>query len=111
MTGAMPAFFPEFERIRRGRNHPGDPPAADRGQGRAGADSLEEPNTKFEGNLRAPKGGTMWLEIIGAGLLYLMLALTLGVLTLSHGRMWVFVLGIFFPIFWLFGAVSKPADM
>ena len=53
----------------------------------------------------------MWSEIIGAGLLYLLLAMTLGVLTLSHGRMRVFVIGIFLPIFWLFGAVSKPADM
>ena len=54
----------------------------------------------------------MWWEIgIGGALVYLTLAMTLGLLTLSHGHVWTFVLGIFLPIFWLFGAVLKPADM
>ena len=33
---------------------------------------------------------------------------TLGMATLRNGRTGFFILGIFFPIFWIFGALSRP---
>lgn len=45
--------------------------------------------------------------IIGGGILYIVLLITLGVLTLRKGH-WVMFIGIFFPFFWLIGAVIPP---
>jgi hypothetical protein len=51
----------------------------------------------------------MWWGIgIGAGLLYLVLLVTLGVMTLRKGHWVMFVIGIFLPLFWLIGAVIPP---
>jgi hypothetical protein len=51
----------------------------------------------------------MWWGIgIGAGLLYLVLLITLGVMTLRKGHWVMFVIGIVFPLFWLIGAVIPP---
>jgi len=45
---------------------------------------------------------------IGGGILYLVLLITTGVLTLRHGHVWMFVVGIFLPFFWLIGAIVPP---
>jgi hypothetical protein len=46
---------------------------------------------------------------IGFGaLLYIVLLITLGVMTLRKGHWVMFVLGIFLPLFWLIGAVIPP---
>ena len=45
---------------------------------------------------------------IGGGILYLVLILTLGVLTLRKGHWVMFIVGIFLPFFWLIGAVIPP---
>jgi len=45
---------------------------------------------------------------IGGGILYLVLILTLGVLTLRKGHWVMFVVGIFLPFMWLIGAVIPP---
>jgi hypothetical protein len=46
---------------------------------------------------------------IGFGaLLYIVLLITLGVMTLRKGHWVMFVLGIFMPLFWLIGAVIPP---
>lgn len=50
----------------------------------------------------------MWYGI-GFGLLYLVLIITLGVMTLRKGHWVMFIVGFFFPIFWLIGAVIPPA--
>ena len=49
----------------------------------------------------------MWVLL---GILYFVLLVTLGVMTLRKGHMVLFVIGIFFPILWLVGAVIGPAE-
>src|ERR1700675_1388522 len=59
-------------------------------------------------NLRLAKGGTMWWGIgIGGGILYLIGAFTLGLMTLRNGHGWMFFFGIFFPVLWIFGAFMR----
>ena len=50
----------------------------------------------------------MWWGIVG-GLLYVVLLVTLGVITLRNGRGWLFLLGIFLPFLWIMGAFMRPA--
>jgi hypothetical protein len=51
----------------------------------------------------------MWWGIgIGGGILYLVLLVTLGIMTIRKGHGWMFFFGIFLPIFWLIGAVMQP---
>ena len=53
----------------------------------------------------------MWWGIgIGAGLLYLVLLVTLGIMTLRKGHWVMFILGIFLPLFWLIGAGIPPVS-
>jgi len=48
----------------------------------------------------------MWWGIGFGGLfLYLVIAFTLGLMTLRKGHWVMFILGIFLPIFWLIGAL------
>jgi hypothetical protein len=49
----------------------------------------------------------MWWGI-GFGILYVVLMITLGILTLRKGHWVMFIIGIFLPIFWLIGAVIPP---
>jgi hypothetical protein len=52
----------------------------------------------------------MWWGIgIGGAILYLIVAFTLGLMTLRNGHGWLFFFGIFFPVLWIFGAFSRPA--
>ena len=46
--------------------------------------------------------------ILGGGLLYLVLLVTLGTLTIRNGHWVMFTVGIFFPLFWLIGATMRP---
>jgi hypothetical protein len=46
---------------------------------------------------------------IGGGILWLILMVTLGILTLRKGHWVMFIIGIFLPLFWLIGAVIPPA--
>ena len=48
----------------------------------------------------------MWWEI-GIGALYVVLLVTLGVMTLRNGHRWMFVFGIFFPLVWIIGASMR----
>jgi len=43
--------------------------------------------------------------IVGGGILYLILMITLGVMTIRKGHWIIFIIGIFLPFFWLFGAI------
>jgi hypothetical protein len=48
----------------------------------------------------------LWISF---GALYLVLLVTLGVMTLRNGHGWLFFFGIFFPLLWIVGAVMAPA--
>jgi hypothetical protein len=51
----------------------------------------------------------MWWGIgFGGFFIYLVLLITLGVLTLRNGHTWLFVFGIFIPLLWIIGAVLRP---
>jgi ATP/ADP translocase len=51
----------------------------------------------------------MWFVFGGlAALLYIALIVTLGVSTLRNGHVFMFILGIFLPIFWIIGAIMQP---
>ena len=51
----------------------------------------------------------MWWGIGFGGLfLYLLVLFTLGLGTLRNGHGWMFFFGIFFPLFWLIGALIPP---
>jgi hypothetical protein len=54
--------------------------------------------------LEAP--GMLWF---GVGILYVVLLITLGIMTIRKGHWVMFVVGIFFPLFWLIGAILPPA--
>jgi ABC-type multidrug transport system permease subunit len=43
--------------------------------------------------------------IVGGAILYFVLIVTLGVMTIRKGHWVIFVIGIFLPFFWLFGAI------
>jgi hypothetical protein len=47
---------------------------------------------------------------IGGGLaiLYVVLLITLGILTIRKGHWVMFIVGIFLPLFWIIGAVMPP---
>ena len=49
----------------------------------------------------------MWWGI-GGGILYLVLLVTLGVMTIRKGHWVMFILGIFLPLFWIIGALMPP---
>jgi hypothetical protein len=45
---------------------------------------------------------------IGGGVIYVVLLVTLGILTIRKGHWVKFLIGIVFPLFWLFGAILRP---
>jgi hypothetical protein len=52
----------------------------------------------------------LWAIGIGGFFLYLLVAFTLGLMTLRNGHGWMFFFGIFFPILWIFGAFMRPPE-
>ena len=50
-----------------------------------------------------------WLWILIA-VVYIGLFFWLGLSTLRNGHGWLFFFGIFFPILWIFGAFTGPAN-
>ena len=50
----------------------------------------------------------MWWGIGLGAILYVVLLVTLGVMTLRKGHWVMFIVGIFLPIFWLIGAIMAP---
>jgi apolipoprotein N-acyltransferase len=51
----------------------------------------------------------MWWAIgIGGVILYFLVLLTLGLMTLRRGHGWLFFFGIFFPLLWFIGAFLGP---
>ena len=47
---------------------------------------------------------------IGGGILYLVLLVTLGVVTLRKGHIVLFIVGIILPFLWLVGAIMPPVS-
>ena len=45
---------------------------------------------------------------LGFGVLYLVLLVTLGILSIRKGHWVMFIIGLFFPLFWLIGALMPP---
>jgi hypothetical protein len=51
----------------------------------------------------------MWYGIGGGlAILYVVLLITLGILTIRKGHWVMFILGIFLPLFWIIGALMRP---
>jgi hypothetical protein len=51
----------------------------------------------------------MWY--VGGGLLailYIVLLITLGLMTIRKGHWVMFIVGIFIPLFWIIGAIMPP---
>jgi len=49
------------------------------------------------------------LFVIG-GVLYFILLVTLGLMSIRKGHWVMFIIGIFFPLFWLIGALMPPRE-
>jgi hypothetical protein len=45
---------------------------------------------------------------VGLGILYFILLVTLGIMSIRKGHWVMFILGIVFPLFWLIGALMPP---
>ena len=45
---------------------------------------------------------------VGLGIVYFILPVTLGIMSIRKGHWVMFLLGIFFPVFWLIGALMAP---
>jgi hypothetical protein len=44
----------------------------------------------------------------GLGILYFVLVITLGVMSIRKGHWVMFLIGFIFPLFWLIGAIMPP---
>lgn len=45
---------------------------------------------------------------VGLGVLYFILLLTLGIMSIRKGHWVMFIIGIFIPLFWIIGALMPP---
>jgi ABC-type multidrug transport system permease subunit len=48
------------------------------------------------------------MEFVIGGIVYFILLVTLGVITIRKGHWVMFVIGIFIPLFWIIGALMPP---
>jgi len=48
------------------------------------------------------------IAFVGLGILYFVLLVTLGIISIRKGHWVMFIIGIFFPLFWLIGALLPP---
>ena len=50
-----------------------------------------------------------WIGIVGVTLFitYMLLFLSIGFRTIGNGHLWMFLIGFFFPVFWLLGALVR----
>ena len=46
----------------------------------------------------------------GLGILYVVLVITLGVMTFRGGHYWLFWLGFFMPLLWIIGGLIEPTE-
>jgi hypothetical protein len=52
----------------------------------------------------------MWYWTGGLGILYFVLMITLGVITIRKGNWVMFIIGIFIPLLWIIGALMPPKN-
>ena len=45
---------------------------------------------------------------VGLGVLYFILLVTLGIMSIRKGHWVMFIIGIFVPVFWVIGALMPP---
>lgn len=50
------------------------------------------------------------MEIVIGGILYFILLVTLGIITLRKGHWVMFIIGIFLPLFWIIGALIPKKE-
>ena len=50
------------------------------------------------------------MEFVIGGVLYFILLVTLGIITIRKGHWVMFVIGIFLPLFWIIGALMPPKE-
>jgi hypothetical protein len=50
----------------------------------------------------------MWLWVGIGGALYIILMVSLGLMTVRNGHGWMFFFGFFFPLLWVIGAFMQP---
>ena len=50
------------------------------------------------------------MEFVIGGILYFVLLVTLGILTLRKGHWVMFIIGIFLPLFWIIGALIPAKE-
>jgi hypothetical protein len=48
------------------------------------------------------------MEFVIGGILYFILLVTLGIITIRKGHWVMFIIGIFIPLFWIIGALMPP---
>ena len=48
------------------------------------------------------------MEFVLGGILYFVLMVTLGIISIRKGHWVMFILGIFLPLFWIIGALMPP---
>ena len=48
------------------------------------------------------------MYFIGMGVIYFVLIVTLGILTIRKGHWVLFLIGIIFPLLWIIGAILPP---
>ena len=51
----------------------------------------------------------MDIRLVG-GLIYIILLVTLGVMSIRKGHWVMFVLGLFIPLFWIIGGLMPPVE-
>ncbi|MGH2994301.1 MAG: hypothetical protein ACRDL1_12305 [Solirubrobacterales bacterium] len=50
------------------------------------------------------------MEFVIGGILYFILLVTLGIITIRKGHWVMFIIGIFIPLFWIIGALMPPRE-
>lgn len=50
------------------------------------------------------------MEFVIGGILYFILLVTLGIMTIRKGHWVMFIIGIFLPLFWIIGALMPARE-
>lgn len=50
------------------------------------------------------------MEFVIGGVLYFILLVTLGIMSIRKGHWVMFIIGIFIPLFWIIGALMPPTE-
>jgi hypothetical protein len=50
------------------------------------------------------------MEFVIGGILYFILLVTLGIITIRKGHWVMFIIGIFIPLFWIIGAIMPARE-